>query len=389
MSAAPRLDPVIQPEEPELAEGRALRLRRVTLQDVASCSGVSCAVASRALSGHRSVAPRTRERVRRVAREMGYRASAVARALVARTPAARSMAPLRCAVLGLGLSADVLGSTFYGQVLAGLASHASEEYVDIHLVVVGAEVSAQVEGVRRLVAEDRADGLILMTTFPLSPADVQPLEDAGVPYVLVNRHFGERPVNCVTVAWEEAAQDTVRRLAELGHRSMALLLPTEEHTSVTGRADGWHEGVRRMGLDPRQAPVVRYPGTSRGPHDALTQGQAVARRLLQEGLPDADCFPTAIVGFNDWCSLGVLRAAAEAGLRVPDQLSVIGFDNSLVATLASPPLSSYGPHFVELGQQAVGLLAGAVRGEIAQRRRVVVPVDFVSRESCGPAPALR
>lgn len=149
---------------------------------------------------------------------------------------------------------------------------------------------------------------------------------------------------------------------------------------------GWREGVRRLGLDECDAPIVRYPGSPDVPNDALTKGHALARRLLLQGLPGSGHAPTALVGFNDWCALGVLRAAAAAGVRVPDQLSVIGFDNTLIGVGTTPPLCSYGPRFIELGQQAASLLAGALRGEVEQPRRVVVPVEFVCRDSCGPAP---
>src|SRR5262249_13838375 len=154
--------------------------------------------------------------------------------------------------------------------------------------------------------------------------------EAGVPYVLVNRHLGDHPAHSVTVHWEDATGDALRRLTRAGHRATALLLPEEENTAVAGRAAGWAAAARWLALDPRDAPVLRSPGSTRGPDDALSQGEAVTRCLLREGLPGTGRVPTAIVGFNDWCALGVLRAAAAAGVAVPGDLSVIGFDNTLL-----------------------------------------------------------
>jgi LacI family transcriptional regulator len=207
-----------------------------------------------------------------------------------------------------------------------------------------------------------------------------------VPYVLINRHYGARPVNCVTFDWEAAAEDAAQRLIQYGHRRLALLLPAEENTSVVGRADGWRAGARRGGLAERDAPILRYEGSSRVTDHSLNQSQALARRLLREGLPGTGQIPTALVGFNDWSALGILRAAAELRVRVPEQLSVIGFDSTRIGVGTTPPLCSYAPRFIDLGQQAAALLTSALRGELDGPRRVIIPVDFTCRGSCGLAP---
>jgi DNA-binding LacI/PurR family transcriptional regulator len=227
--------------------------------------------------------------------------------------------------------------------------------------------------------------LILLTFLPLTPADVAPLEQARVPFVLVNRHFGSRPVNCVTFEWEAAAQDAVQRLAAAGHRHLALLLPDLENTSVVGRAEGWRAGTRLAGLDPAGAPILRYRGAPGATGEMVAGGLSLGGRLLQDGLPGSGRVPTAIVGFNDWCALGVLRAAAAAGVAVPGDLSVIGFDNTLLGAGTTPPLSSYGPRYVTLGERAAALLAAVLRGEVDVPQRERVPVDFVARGSVAPA----
>jgi DNA-binding LacI/PurR family transcriptional regulator len=97
--------------------------------------------------------------------------------------------------------------------------------------------------------------------------------------------------------------------------------------------------------------------------------------------------PTAIVGFNDWCALGALRGAASLGVAVPHQLSIIGFDNTLLGHASTPRLCSYSPQAFEMGRQAAKLLGAHLRKEVCEPRRAIVPVDFVCRESCGVAPA--
>ena len=350
---------------------------RAKLIDVARAAEVSVSVASRALGGYSRVAPTTRERVREAAAALGYRASWRARALVTGKDA-----PLRCAVVGIGVPLQDLGRYFLGPVFAGIMVQAEQEGMEVKVITSDLPERAAA-AFRRLVAEDRADGYIVLTGLPLAPADTRPLDGAAVPYVLVNRHFGDHPVNCVTYAWEEATHDALRRLHALGHRRMALLLPNLHNTTAVGHECGWLAGAAAHGLAAHEAPVIRYARRSGGDE---ANGRELTRALLARGLPGTGRVPTAIVGFNDWCALGALRGASSLGVSVPDQLSVIGFDNTLLGEASAPRLCSYNPRAFEMGREAAKLLGAHLREEAADARRVSMPVDFVCRESCGPAP---
>lgn len=266
--------------------------------------------------------------------------------------------------------------------MAGVLTSARAAEMDVHLLTTDRS-EGTAAALKRLAAEDRADGFILMTTLPLMPADTRPLDDAGVPYVLANRHFGPHPVNCVTYDWEAATHDALRRLYQLGHRRMALLLPNTKNTTVAGHETGWLEGRAVHGVSPQDAPVVRYRRNQPGDQES---GRALAETLLTRGLPGTGHLPTALVGFNDWCALGVLRGAAAVGVAVPEMLSVIGFDNTLLGEASTPQLSSYNPQAFEMGERAAELLGALLRKKVSEPARVMVPVDFVKRASCGPAP---
>ncbi|MGH2366722.1 MAG: LacI family DNA-binding transcriptional regulator, partial [Chloroflexota bacterium] len=316
-------------------------------------------------------------RVRRAAATLGYRASWRARALVAGKDA-----PLRCAVAGIAMQPTELGRYFLGPVFAGIMDEAGRQRMEVQLVTSdGSEPAAG--AFRRLIAEDRADGYIVLTGLPLAPKDTRPLDDAGVPYLLANRHFGAQPVSCVTYAWEAATHDALRRLYLLGHRRLALLLPNLQNTTVIGHERGWLDGVADLGLASEDAPVLRYSRRSGGDEE---NGREMTGELLTRGLPATGQVPTAIVGFNDWCALGILHGAAALGVGVPDHLSIVGFDNTLLGVASSPPLCSYSPQSFEMGRQAVRLLGAQLRKEAREPRRITVPVDFICRASCGPAP---
>ena len=352
---------------------------RAKLIDVARAAGVSVSVASRALGGYPEVADATRERVRLAAAALGYRPSWRARSLVAGKDA-----PLRCAVIGVGVRPTELGNYFLGPVFAGIMDEGRREGMEIQLITSERSEPAA-DAFRRVIAEDRADGYIVMTGLALSREDTRPLDDAGMPYVLANRHFGDDPVNCVTYSWEEATHDALRRLHALGHRQMALLLPNLPNTTVIGHEDGWRAGVAALGLDPVSAPVLHYIRRTGGDEE---NGREMGRALLTGGLPGDAGRPTALVGFNDWCALGILQGAESAGLRVPEDVSVIGFDNTLLGMATRPRLSTYHPQSFEMGRQAARLLGAHLRKDAAGPQRVMIPVEFVERESCGPAPAL-
>ena len=374
---------------------------RIKLSDVAGAAGLSITQVSRALAGYADVAAATRERVAGIARTMGYRPSARARALAS----GRELAP-RCTLVSLGFVPESIVLSSYGPVLPGVMTRAAELGLQIHLETVPHGVPPA-EALRRLAAEDRADGVIVLTFLRLTPEDVQPLVEAGLPFVLVNRHFrhvagtAAHLVNQVVPDWIGGTRDAVERLAALGHRSVVGLFSSRETSTLLDHEQGWREGVARCGLDPALAPVVRYP--MEGPGDVDNrQGHLVGRRLLTEGLPGSGARPTAVVAFNDFCAHGVLQAARELGVAVPGTLSVIGFDDS-IARFTFPRLCSYNPEFHLLGVHAAELLGTLLRGDgdngvrggngegngevgPAPARQVTVPLRFVCRESCGPAP---
>lgn len=325
--------------------------------------------------------------MRELARQLGYRPSSRARNL-----AMGRQATLRCAVVSLDLSASGLPQSVYGPTLPGILAGAAAEGMDIQLAVM--EKKDPSAELARFLAEDRADGILLLTAAAFRSADVAPLEDAGVPYVLVNRHFsheqGQVSVNCVTPDWVGGTRDAVRRLHRLGHRRMAAIFAGDASGTSTAldHEQGWREGLAECGIDPGGAPIVRPSGPL-----SRSAGYEIGRRLLTEGLPGSGERVTAVVAYNDHVAHGVLRAARELAVGVPDELSVIGFDNSIGQYLW-PALCSYDPHLYDTGEQAALLLAELMRGDgddggpepESDTRRVMVPLDYICRDTCAPAP---
>jgi LacI family transcriptional regulator len=358
---------------------------RIRLREIAAAVGLSTAQVSRALGGFSDVSPATRERVARIARELGYRPSARARSLRQGNSATR-----RCAVVLLGTTSEAFGrSAQGGPILSGILTQAPAERLDVHLEAVqlpdldrgpqGAELEALVSvALRRLVAEDRGDGFIILTPASTSREALTPFDEARVPYVVVNRHFESQPVHCVTIDYAFALREGALRLAGLGHRRLVALLPDRDSSTVRDREEGWREGIARGGLLVADAPIVRYVDGDQA------SARAVAEQLLTSGLPGSGEIPTGIVCHSDTFAHAVLQAAAALDVRVPEQLSVIGVEDA-IAPYLTPPLCTFDCHLHQLGVATAALLGWALEnGQAAPRREMIRPA-FVCRASCGPA----
>ncbi|MGY0463229.1 LacI family DNA-binding transcriptional regulator [Kitasatospora sp. cg17-2] len=328
-------------------------VRRPTGRDVARLAGVSQATVSLVFSGSeagRRVSDATRERVREAARGLGYRPQAAGR-------------QLRLGRSGMILLAvpNILGP-FFGRVLEGVHEEAGKH--GLAVVVSSGWGSATLA---EAATTSRFDGLLIC-----SPDDSQLGElPADTPVVFLDADPGtDRARPTVELDVGGGMRAAVAHLAALGHRRIARLRSTHAAYTFRVRQAAFEETVLALGLDAVELGV------------SLNEGQAAARevahRLLE--LPDR---PHAVICDDDVVAAGVYQAAAERGLRVPADLSVVGIDNVPVAALLTPPLTTVDLPGEELGRAGVAALAGLLRGE------AVAPVpplatSLVLRSSTAP-----
>lgn len=321
----------------------------VTLRDVARAAGVSPATASRALSAPDLVAPERRELVRRVARELGYRPNRAARELIT----GRSG--------HLCLVVPDLENPFFSAVAKAVQSRARAAG---HAVVVAdAEEDPLLEAelVGQLGAQ--ADGVLLCS--PRMSADhLAAVAAHDRPVLLVNREGAGLP--SVVVDNRDGVRQAVRHLHALGHRRIAY---------AGGPAGSWSDARRRdglaaLGLDVEVVDLGAYAPVFAG-------GVAAADLAL-------GARATAVLTHNDLMALGVLDRLRTRGVRVPDDVSVVGFDDAPVATLVTPALTTVAVPLARLGRTAVDLLLGPRDEDVPH---TVLPVELVVRASTGPAPS--
>jgi DNA-binding LacI/PurR family transcriptional regulator len=320
---------------------------RVTLNTIAEAVGVSRTTVSNAYNRPDQLAPELRDRILGTARELGY---------CGPDPAARRLRSGRRDAVGL-LVSDGLSRTFTDpasmMLLQGIARATEDAGVALVLV-------PERDGVRDAVV----DAFCLLSLAAEHPS-VAAARERGVPLVVVD---GPRIDGHAFVGSEDrrGARLAVEHLLALGHRRFALLATSAVHLD---RLAGYREALEAAGIE--WAAVPRHELSD----DLPERGLEGARRALA-----ADPRPTALVAATDQLALGALQAAREAGLRVPDDVSVVGFDDVPAAAWSRPALTTVRRPLFEKGEVAGRLLSGGAAG-----REVILPVELVVRGSTGRA----
>ena len=333
----------------------------VTIREVARAAGVSAATVSRALRGLPSVAPATREKVEAIAADLEY----VPDPYAARLASKRGHAII--------VAVPLPGQWYYAQIVAGAEAASSDAGLNINLHVVGDDLQRKhfIEDV--LLQSRRVDGAIL-AGIPIEGRDLQALLDRDVLMVGV----GERIDGVFTVGINnfEAAREATDHLIARGHRRIALLggVPSGRGklSIPSEREAGFRKAMGGAGLEVDEAMVLDANFSIRGGADA-------AHELLSLSRP-----PTAVFALSDEMAAGAVQAAREAGVSVPDELAVMGFDDHDFA--AAMGITTVRQPVVELGETATQALLEAVDGV----RRTGVRIlrhELIERDTTGPAPA--
>ncbi|GAA3148357.1 LacI family DNA-binding transcriptional regulator [Planomonospora alba] len=340
-----------QPPDETTLPGRP---RTAVMEDVAERAGVSAMTVSRVLNTPEKVRPDTRARVLEAVRELGYRPN----------QAARSLVTGRSGTLGV-VSFD---TTLYGpaSTLYGIERAArGEEYLITIVSLTALNRRSIGDAVDRLRAQS-VEGVVIVAPHESAVDGLRSLP-ADLPVVVVGAREG-LPVPVAAVDQEAGAVRAVRHLLSLGHRTVWHLSGPPDWIDAAGRIAGW-----RSALEAEGRPVP----------DPLP-GDWSARSGYEHGLRLArDPEVTAVFAANDHMAMGVLRAMREAGRRVPEDVSVVGFDDVPEAGYLWPLLTTVRQNFGEVGRLAFELLLERIDGGAENRYRLVEP-ELVVRESTGP-----
>ena len=329
----------------------------VTIKDVAREAGVNVSTVSRALNGENGVHEATRELVRAAARRLGYRPNRVARGLVT----GRSHT--------LALVVGDIRNLFFAEVARGAEDAAYQAGCDLVLCNSDLDASKQLR-YAQLLAEKRVDGILMNTVSVLSRKEQEQLLGLGVPIVLLNRSAPRGAFSTISADNEAGGGLAAAHLLKLGHQAIAHLTGPRHYGSMSDRARGF---VSRLAAARKPIRPVVLHGQNN-----FDGGADLARKLLAQN-PEV----TGVFAGNDMMAFGAMRAFMEAGRRIPQDISVVGFDDVELATIVNPPLTTIHQPKYEIGQAAVEVLlrlAGDAGDSPPEHR--LFGVKLVERQSC-------
>jgi LacI family transcriptional regulator len=347
----------------DTVSGGAAATGRVTVRAIAAETGLSIATVSRVLNGGDNVAAETRKRVRQVVERLGDRAPRPRRRSSAR--ATRPPVFVRCPYLLTDYFGHIVTS-----VAESLALHGQGMLLDAGDAVAGAAA------VRELPRRHDARGAILILP-PEPAADLEALAARGYPFVVVDpRTAMPRGIVSVSAAHFAGARAVTRHLIELGHRRIGVITGPPDWRTRDDRVGGHLAALAEAG-------VLGHPGLLRHGEPAARTGARAGAELL--GLRPR---PTALACFNDKVAVGAMEAAAARGLRVPADLSVVGFDDIDVSRATTPRLTTVRQPLREMGRTAVTMLMRQLDGHDHEALSMELETRLVVRDSTGPVPGL-
>ena len=337
--------------------------RYANLEDIARKAGVSRSTVSRVINDEPYVSERTRTKVRAVIEAEGFSPN----------PAARMLVTQRTRVIGVVIPHTLLitfQDPFYYPTLLQGVSEVTNERDYATLLWWGQSYDDEDRFARRILQQNRLmDGLIVASATSDDPL-IPRLVELGTPFVTVERpaHFEDR-VSYVSVDNVQAAQNAVTHLVSLGRRRIGTITGALDNVDGQDRLAGYRNAIQNAGLpfDPALVAEGRFTYQS---------GAIAARKLIKAGVD-------AIFAANDISAQGAMEVLREAGLRIPQDVAVMGFDDLPNSMQAAPQLSTVRQPIQQKGVIATSLLLDLIEGKVEGPRQILLPTQLVIRQSCG------
>lgn len=331
---------------------------KVTIIDVANEAGVSFGTVSRVINNDVHVKDETRERVLQAMDRLGFVANRQARSLAG----GKSNS--------IGVLVPDLGTGYIGEIIRGIDAELTLTDLDLILYTTHRTASKEANYVANL-AKGMVDGLLLV--LPRNPSDfIGTLTERNFPFVLIDHQGTGRDCPAVGATNWQGAYNATEYLIKLGHERIGFITGSMDLGCAVDRLEGYRSALRTHHLS--DAPELIYEGTFFQP-----DGFAGASALLDLPMP-----PTAIFASNDVMAMGVMDAVRDRGLRVPADISIVGFDDIPQASLIRPALTTVNQPLEKMGRVATQMLLDMLRQPEEKAGRIELPTELIIRDSCQP-----
>jgi DNA-binding LacI/PurR family transcriptional regulator len=330
------------------------KMKSTTIYDVAKEAGVSIASVSNAINGKGNISKKKREEIFKVMERLQYQPSVIASALMGKK------------TFTLGLLIPDVSNPFFAEIarsVEDLAHHAGYSVI----VCSTDNKDERVEKYIRLLEQKSIDGIMIGTGVENTEILLQ-LAEKSVPIIMIAREVSAMSVHSVLTDDIKGGSLAAQHLLELGHRQMAVLSENLKVSSSVERVKGFKFALYEAGLTIEEDDILSCESTIR-------DGRRAAGELIRRANS-----PTALFCCNDLLAIGALQAAKEAGVRVPEELSIVGFDNTILSTVTNPMLTTIAQPMEQMVKLAFDLLIGDSERDTIKQRIVMQP-ELVIRES--------
>lgn len=324
-----------------------------TIYDVAKEAGVSISTVSKVLNNTGSIAEKTRKKVRDTMHELNYQPSVVA--------------SVKKRIQTIGLLIPNIANPFMAEIARGIENHVKKFGFSLMICSTDNDLKNEIEYIS-ILKQKYIDGIIIATGLKEDKA-IKELLKAEIPVALLSRDVSSLAVDAVLVDDFLGGYEATEYLISLGHKRIAMITEDIKFPTIRARFEGYKQALEKAGLSYDES-LVSLNNTS------LDEGRQSTRELLHLPVP-----PTAIFASTEFLAIGAIQGARELKIKVPHDLSIIGFDDTVLSTICDPPLTTIAQPIREMSKKVVELLIEEIEDSKETKQRIVLYPKLVVRAS--------